>query len=1305
MRHLSKSFNSYQSRAVRFPGKADRGCGPFRKGIMTKRSGVRTRTSRWAARMIGLGVVGLWGAASTVAATKTYDLTADFSLAANPTPQGWQYSQQLDQLGGGGGKVGPVVQNWNEPDFGPGQTGWEGVSPPGAHAGWAKRIDNGNDTPKYDDPVGTVLTHGNTSVLWKAPAGDPPGFIEIKGGIWNIRHFGRGGTWRILKNDVETISQGSNDDNSGDSTTPNSLANGSAGADGLSGIPYKGGDTIRLEILEGDFVAINLTIITGDTPPDPYITKQPASKGVVALGSTVTFTVEATGTAPLGYQWKKNGNDLPGKTQASLVMNNVSVNDLGAYTVVVSNSKGSRTSKPASMVADQVLPPIAHVHDLANDFSIAANPTARGWQYSEALDNQLKGGGPVGPVSNNWNSKDYGPGQPGWTGREAGAWAGWAKRISNGTDTPNLDAPVNSVITHGPNSVLWKVQPGETDKFASISGGLWIIPTGKRGQSWRIWKNDITLLTEKKSIDVGATSDLPMGIETGSGGSEALDGIPIKPGDTFRLEILPLSGPGGQVTGPYNDYVGVQLKITTSTTGPTIAIATHPISQTVEAGTTATLSVEAVGAGNISYQWQRSEFGPPEALAFSDLPGKTQQQLVLANIQPEQAGVYRVVVSNTGSNAASVPASVNVNVSTSSAGGVKHDLAGEFSLDSNPTAGGWQYSVALAAGGGVVGPRNNNWNQPDFGANQPGWLGPAGTTYAGWAKRVDNGNPTATYDDPVGSVITHGNTSVLWKAPDNDKGGLADITGGLWHIRHLNRPGTWKLWKNDSTLLSDGPIDDSVGTSAAPRSLGTGSGGAKALQNIPYQAGDTLRLEILNGDFVAVNFAITTRQVKIHDLAADFGLTANPTADGWQYSVALAAGGGVVGPRNNNWNQPDFGANQPGWLGPPGTTYAGWAKRVDNGNPTATYDDPVDSVITHGNTSVLWKAPASDKGGTADISGGLWHIRHLNRPGTWKLWKNDTVMLSDGPIDDSVGTSAAPRGLATGSGGAKALQNIRYQAGDSFRLEILNGDFVAVNFTITTRDVIIHDLIGDFSLDSNPTADGWQYSVALAAGGGVVGPKANNWNQPDFGANQPGWLGPPGTTYAGWAKRVDNGNPTATYDDPVGSVITHGNSSVIWKAPPDDRGGTADLGGGLWHIRHLNRPGRWKIWKNDSTLITEGTIDDAVGTSASPKSFGTGTTGASALNGIPYGPGDSFRLEILNGDFVAMNFIITTHPPETQAAIIQIVRSGGTLSLQWTGTAQLEASDRVTGGWAAVNGATSPYPVNPTGAQQFFRLR
>jgi hypothetical protein len=207
----------------------------------------------------------------------------------------------------------------------------------------------------------------------------------------------------------------------------------------------------------------------------------------------------------------------------------------------------------------------------------------------------------------------------------------------------------------------------------------------------------------------------------------------------------------------------------------------------------------------------------------------------------------------------------------------------------NPTA--IRQSQAFAAR--LKNELNAGWNIPDFGPGQSGWAGNKSGIHAGWALREDNGNSTETIDDPVGTVMTHGMTSVAWKVPAADGesgngGGPVEIRGGLWNIRRLGRSGPWKLWHNDK-LLSEGTVDDQCGTSASPLKLNTGSGGDAALKCVAMP-GDTFRLEILEGDFVAVQLSFVTPQ-GTRDIAEDFSLNANPTPTGWQYSESLANGG------------------------------------------------------------------------------------------------------------------------------------------------------------------------------------------------------------------------------------------------------------------------------------------------------------------------------------------------------------------------------------------------------------------------------
>jgi hypothetical protein len=83
----------------------------------------------------------------------------------------------------------------------------------------------------------------------------------------------------------------------------------------------------------------------------PTITSQPQDRSASA-GSTVMFSVTATGVAPLNYQWRKNGVDIPSAAGTSLTLNNVQTG--GNYSVVVSNGRGIVTSRTARLSVSSI---------------------------------------------------------------------------------------------------------------------------------------------------------------------------------------------------------------------------------------------------------------------------------------------------------------------------------------------------------------------------------------------------------------------------------------------------------------------------------------------------------------------------------------------------------------------------------------------------------------------------------------------------------------------------------------------------------------------------------------------------------------------------------------------------------------------------------------------------------------------------------------------------------------------------------------------------------------------------------------
>jgi hypothetical protein len=75
----------------------------------------------------------------------------------------------------------------------------------------------------------------------------------------------------------------------------------------------------------------------------PEITAQPY-KNTAAVGSPIDFTVGASGTGPLTYQWFLNGSPIGGATSATLNIQSVSTSDAGTYSVVVGNPYGTSNS-------------------------------------------------------------------------------------------------------------------------------------------------------------------------------------------------------------------------------------------------------------------------------------------------------------------------------------------------------------------------------------------------------------------------------------------------------------------------------------------------------------------------------------------------------------------------------------------------------------------------------------------------------------------------------------------------------------------------------------------------------------------------------------------------------------------------------------------------------------------------------------------------------------------------------------------------------------------------------------------------
>jgi hypothetical protein len=102
-----------------------------------------------------------------------------------------------------------------------------------------------------------------------------------------------------------------------------------------------------------------------DTPPvvkvgeavfvtlaDPVVIANHPFDTTVPPGGTAVFNVIANGTGPLSYQWRRNGQDIPGETNSMLMVLNVEPASAGSYSVVVMNVLGAVSSQPALLKID-----------------------------------------------------------------------------------------------------------------------------------------------------------------------------------------------------------------------------------------------------------------------------------------------------------------------------------------------------------------------------------------------------------------------------------------------------------------------------------------------------------------------------------------------------------------------------------------------------------------------------------------------------------------------------------------------------------------------------------------------------------------------------------------------------------------------------------------------------------------------------------------------------------------------------------------------------------------------------------------
>ena len=122
----------------------------------------------------------------------------------------------------------------------------------------------------------------------------------------------------------------------------------------------------------------------------PTITTQPQSQ-LVDVNTAATFSVVATSSTPITYQWYFNCIIIPGATNSSYTINSVSNINMGLYYVIVSNGSGSTQSSNAVLtinnIPEIITQPLSQIVEYC-DFvvftvdTISATPLTYQWYFN-----------------------------------------------------------------------------------------------------------------------------------------------------------------------------------------------------------------------------------------------------------------------------------------------------------------------------------------------------------------------------------------------------------------------------------------------------------------------------------------------------------------------------------------------------------------------------------------------------------------------------------------------------------------------------------------------------------------------------------------------------------------------------------------------------------------------------------------------------------------------------------------------------------------------------------------------------------
>jgi len=439
--------------------------------------------------------------------------------------------------------------------------------------------------------------------------------------------------------------------------------------------------------LPANTIAIhNSKFLFGTNTAPPTITALPATGPKTLLaGGSASFTVQASGTAPLAYQWTTNDIPIPGATGATLTLSPTTIAESGTYGVTVSNPYGSTNSPTFALTF--VAPPDRYATMVMGD-----NPSAY-WRLDETSGTTAfdSAGGHDGAYSGSLTLGAAGalpgisdaavhftggnaeiPYSPALNPSTAFTVEFWAKP----DDEPSATyVPMCSQYRSGSarsgwcfydenDAYSWEIHLGDSGgvTYYAYSSANLVRPYGG------VWYHVVAVWDGINTVAVYAENQL-----LGQNTTVAGDGLYV-PNPSAPLMIGVRNGGAYPINAVLDEVAIYNYAFTTdqisnhwSIKFQKSAIVTQPVGVTNVEWSTVTLTAAASGFPN-TYQWY---IGSSPLVSSNNLDGTahyspdvTSTSLTIVQAHPADSGLYHLVVGNPLGGATTVNAKVLITADT-----------------------------------------------------------------------------------------------------------------------------------------------------------------------------------------------------------------------------------------------------------------------------------------------------------------------------------------------------------------------------------------------------------------------------------------------------------------------------------------------------------------------------------------------------------------------------------------------------------------------------------------------------------------